>query len=368
MIAGNQQCQCRNSFYSLSSDNKTCVDVNECLSNPCSGNATCENLDGSGFRCNCLNGYKLSADGRSCVDRDGGYSAWGEWSNCTASCGGGTKTRSRMCDNPTKQGNGMDCVGAANESMACNTDYCPQSEAETNNGVILNMKGLTVAEFAGVRSQILTKIAEAVNTFCNNNTNFATCCPNYGTRRNLNATLTFTTSSYIGIGGGYPRWNTENNGTDLLLVIKAPKTNALCADGTQYNNGTGTTGRRKRAVVILSTEMALGQAVVLSLIQSTTTVNTIVTVLQAAYPNKTFTIVVAASPIPTTTTPTTTTTQVAPAPAQGVEAWVIAVSVVGALILIILIVVIILLIVKRPSKVAAGSSQDVQRSINAGEA
>lgn len=31
---------------------------------------------------------------------DGGYGPWGEWNDCSHSCGGGLITRKRNCDNP----------------------------------------------------------------------------------------------------------------------------------------------------------------------------------------------------------------------------------------------------------------------------
>lgn len=33
-----------------------CTEINECLSNPCQNNATCQNLI-NGYRCSCLPGY-----------------------------------------------------------------------------------------------------------------------------------------------------------------------------------------------------------------------------------------------------------------------------------------------------------------------
>jgi hypothetical protein len=49
---------------------------------------------------------------------DGGWSAW---STCSATCGGGTQTRT--CTNPAPSNGGATCSGAA--SQACNTAACP---------------------------------------------------------------------------------------------------------------------------------------------------------------------------------------------------------------------------------------------------
>ena len=49
------------------------------------------------------------------------YMNWGAWSECSASCGGGIKTRSRTCQ-------GIGCQGSASESAHCRTGKCPTFE------------------------------------------------------------------------------------------------------------------------------------------------------------------------------------------------------------------------------------------------
>lgn len=57
-------CYCRDG-YELKSDNKTCVDINECeIAGWCSHG--CTNHEGS-FLCSCQTGYKLDSDNRSCI-------------------------------------------------------------------------------------------------------------------------------------------------------------------------------------------------------------------------------------------------------------------------------------------------------------
>ncbi|XP_076451135.1 uncharacterized protein LOC143287013 [Babylonia areolata] len=56
---------------------------------------------------------------------DGGFSPWGSYGPCSATCGPGERTRHRQCDNPAPQNNGSDCVGQAVEKEACNTRDCP---------------------------------------------------------------------------------------------------------------------------------------------------------------------------------------------------------------------------------------------------
>ncbi|XP_058944976.2 coadhesin-like [Pocillopora verrucosa] len=58
---------------------------------------------------------------------DGNYTEWSEWSECSASCGGGLQTRTRNCTNPTSQYGGRDCegLGLAMETQSCGSEKCP---------------------------------------------------------------------------------------------------------------------------------------------------------------------------------------------------------------------------------------------------
>jgi len=60
---GGFQCSCQLGFQ-LDSNNSTCSDIDECLSNPCQ--QTCANMPG-GFHCSCRPGYTLSPDEFSCT-------------------------------------------------------------------------------------------------------------------------------------------------------------------------------------------------------------------------------------------------------------------------------------------------------------
>ena len=57
---------------------------------------------------------------------DGGYSEWETTSNCSATCGGGTKTLTRTCTNPPPSNSGKDCsdLGAAQKTLPCNEQEC----------------------------------------------------------------------------------------------------------------------------------------------------------------------------------------------------------------------------------------------------
>ena len=56
---------------------------------------------------------------------NGGWSSWGGWTMCTATCGGGTKSRPRSCTNPKPANDGSNCVGSPSGQLPCSTNGCP---------------------------------------------------------------------------------------------------------------------------------------------------------------------------------------------------------------------------------------------------
>ena len=59
----------------------------------------------------------------------GGYSDWTQWSQCSATCGLGHKTRERSCNSPLPAHGGPTCIdqghGEASETSDCNEGPCP---------------------------------------------------------------------------------------------------------------------------------------------------------------------------------------------------------------------------------------------------
>ena len=57
-----------------------------------------------------------------CCAVDGEWSDWGQWSECSAECGGGIQRRHRTCQHPQFGGDG--CHGDASQVKKCNIVPC----------------------------------------------------------------------------------------------------------------------------------------------------------------------------------------------------------------------------------------------------
>ncbi|XP_048588583.1 A disintegrin and metalloproteinase with thrombospondin motifs 1 isoform X1 [Nematostella vectensis] len=83
-------------------------------------------MDGTrcGVRHWCISGECVD-DGSPMIN--GGWSEWGNYSDCSHSCGGGVQWRSRTCTNPAPEAGGDNCEGSSRGHWRiCNTQACPE--------------------------------------------------------------------------------------------------------------------------------------------------------------------------------------------------------------------------------------------------
>ncbi|XP_078373724.1 SCO-spondin-like isoform X1 [Oculina patagonica] len=87
---------------------------------------TCNNPapSGGGKQCPGLSQQSKHCNSQACTV-DGNWSPWSVFGQCTKSCGGGRKYRTRKCDNPAPSNGGKNCQGPSNQALDCNTLACP---------------------------------------------------------------------------------------------------------------------------------------------------------------------------------------------------------------------------------------------------
>ena len=71
-----------------------------------------------------LTAIQFSDHSKSNRSVDGGWSEYGNWSECSDDCGGGIQIRTRTCDKPAPANGGADCVGGASQAQSCNSHTC----------------------------------------------------------------------------------------------------------------------------------------------------------------------------------------------------------------------------------------------------
>ena len=60
---------------------------------------------------------------------DGGWGPWNDKVSCSETCGSGTKTMTRSCDNPSPRNGGKECDGENTKTVPCNEGACPGNTA-----------------------------------------------------------------------------------------------------------------------------------------------------------------------------------------------------------------------------------------------
>jgi len=73
--------------------------------------------------------YVYRVEKKSKTTKDGGYSEWTRWTECSKSCNKGVQFRERTCTSPAPSGGGRDCteLGSSEESRFCNAQKCEKA-------------------------------------------------------------------------------------------------------------------------------------------------------------------------------------------------------------------------------------------------
>ncbi|XP_019747547.1 A disintegrin and metalloproteinase with thrombospondin motifs 2-like [Hippocampus comes] len=84
-------------------------------------------LDGTpcGPGMHCFKGFCITLTA-NLLRQDGGWSSWSAYTDCSRTCGGGVRIRSRNCDSPPPANGGRTCFGNSFEFQLCNQQHrCP---------------------------------------------------------------------------------------------------------------------------------------------------------------------------------------------------------------------------------------------------
>ncbi|XP_069093155.1 hemicentin-2 isoform X1 [Pleurodeles waltl] len=81
---------------------------------------------------------------------DGRWTAWGSWSDCSVSCGGGRRQRTRSCFDPAPQSGGKACTGRDVDTASCQEGPCPAGPLRVRGSLIgiINHKEFGIASLS----------------------------------------------------------------------------------------------------------------------------------------------------------------------------------------------------------------------------
>ncbi|XP_076007425.1 hemicentin-1 [Genypterus blacodes] len=73
---------------------------------------------------------------------DGNWGSWQPWGECSASCGGGQRTRARLCNSPSPSNGGRQCPGDSSQLSRCSNQACPGGPQKARGSIIGNINDI----------------------------------------------------------------------------------------------------------------------------------------------------------------------------------------------------------------------------------
>ncbi|MBN3302329.1 HMCN1 protein, partial [Amia calva] len=98
---------------------------------PANGGRACAGADTQIQRCN-----------TGTCPVDGNWGPWQDWGECSSSCGGGERTRIRLCNSPPPTKEGRSCAGDSSQVSRCNIQACPGGPHNARGSVIGNINDI----------------------------------------------------------------------------------------------------------------------------------------------------------------------------------------------------------------------------------
>ncbi|KAI8504958.1 hypothetical protein Bbelb_170670 [Branchiostoma belcheri] len=74
----------------------------------------------------------------------GGWSSWANWTSCPVTCGGGQLFRTRECTNPAPAFGGDDCIGNSHETANCAIADCPTMTSDGDGDTSLTSREIII--------------------------------------------------------------------------------------------------------------------------------------------------------------------------------------------------------------------------------
>uniref|UniRef100_H3DL88 Hemicentin-1 n=1 Tax=Tetraodon nigroviridis TaxID=99883 RepID=H3DL88_TETNG len=119
------------------------------------------------------NGGKACAGGDTQTQRcstatcpvDGSWGSWQLWGECSASCGGGQRSRLRLCNSPSPSHSGRPCPGDSSQLSRCSTQPCPGGPQKARGNIIGSINdidfGIAILNATMTTSQTGSRVIKA---------------------------------------------------------------------------------------------------------------------------------------------------------------------------------------------------------------